>query len=162
MALFVLIYSEVIGLHFKYYFEMSIVCNFLCFAIPVYMMVSDSKLMKTIYGKLLAIEFAIFFIGILWKIQHWPGASLILLVSGLAMMITYMARFINKKETQLLDWLKISWVFSFVVSHIIFLRFFVLEMYSTIISSCLFFVMFGYFIYLKYKEKTLFAEKIET
>jgi len=76
------------------------------FIIPAYMMVSDSKILKTIYGKIMLIGSGIFFSGTRFNIQHYPCANIIMLVItfvAFVLMITYFIRFIKKETKHLLD-----------------------------------------------------------
>ncbi|MDR1678208.1 MAG: hypothetical protein LBR81_00290 [Prevotellaceae bacterium] len=133
------------------------ICNIFFLAIPIYIMVIDSHLMQTIYGRILRIIIAIFIVGILFKVQHWPGAAIILSISVSALLITYLVRFITKKEKKLLDWLKVIWLSLYFISDIIATP---LNGFNVnLVVNIFFIIMFGYFIYLKIKDKTLFSSK---
>jgi hypothetical protein len=136
----------------------------ICFVIPMYMIVSDSKLLKTFYGKLILFGLVFFFLGFMFKIMHWPGANSIFLVSAVALMIIYIVRFVKKEEKHLLDWIKICWFELYVtVMFFAIIRFSInMPKYMECLKIgeiFLFYLMFGYFLYLKYKDKSLFADK---
>lgn len=140
------------------------VCIILYFAIPVYMMTSDSRLFKTIYGKGLLAGAALFIVGLLFEIQHWYGANIILRIAVAALLMTYLVRFIYKKKKGLLDWLKVVWfelelAFAFIsVEHLSETIQYNSEKINLALNI-LFVVMFGYFICLKNRNRTLFLRK---
>jgi hypothetical protein len=72
----------------------------------------NGTIIGTIYFKIIEFLTVSIFAGAAFKIMHWPGSSIILLVSLFGVVITYLIRFINKKEKGHLDILKLLWVLS--------------------------------------------------
>ncbi|KAA9339416.1 hypothetical protein F0P96_02005 [Hymenobacter busanensis] len=61
----------------------------------------------------LAVAVAGFLVSLLWKIQHWPGASWLLAVSLAAVVLLYAVRFVRKPSKSLEDVLKVLWVVTY-------------------------------------------------
>lgn len=71
------------------------------------------------YIRFLNISFAVFILAILFKIQHWPGAGILLIVFPFAVTTIYTLWFIGKENKQLLDILKLFWVPVYLASVIV-------------------------------------------
>ena len=76
----------------------------------VIFIVHESKIMKTIFGRLILILVSVIIIGFLFKLMHWLNANLILMIGYFGIMILYTIRFILKKQKHLLDILKLMWL----------------------------------------------------
>jgi len=70
------------------------------------------------------ISLAVFILGLLFKIMHWPYSWLIITVSCASVMIFYSLRFLNKNTKEILDYTKLILVFSwglnavFAINHL--------------------------------------------
>lgn len=65
---------------------------------------------KKILGAPLRISIAFLIVGMLFKIQHWPYANLIIVSAFIAIALLYSFRFGNKEKKILLDYIKLSLV----------------------------------------------------
>lgn len=74
------------------------------------LILKNSTLRKTIYFNIISILISITIIGAMFKIMHWPGSSVLLMVALLGIVIVYIVRFINKPKKETLDILKLAWV----------------------------------------------------
>lgn len=72
--------------------------------------------------RILNFAIAVFFIGIIFKIQHYAYAAELLLGAMLSIFIAYSIRFIQKQNKQLLDYLKVFFVQSWVVATVLRLQ----------------------------------------
>jgi len=78
--------------------------------IGLIMLVTNGTILTTKIFRTIQIGIGFLMIGAIFKIMHWPGASIILLVSMFTIAITYLVRFIYKKNKIRLDVLKLLWV----------------------------------------------------
>jgi len=76
---------------------------------------------KKILTSFIKIEISILIIGVLFKIMHWPYASLLLLSSFGSIMILYVIRFLYKSPKVFLDFIKVSFVLSWAIHGILFI-----------------------------------------
>ncbi|WMJ73622.1 hypothetical protein RCC89_10675 [Cytophagaceae bacterium ABcell3] len=77
---------------------------------------------RTVFYSLMIVSAGIFVLGNLLEIMHWPGAD-VFITTGLAgLPLVYSVHYLSKEVKQLLDHLKVLWVWLFVVP--VFLRVF--------------------------------------
>ena len=82
--------------------------------IGISLLAKTGSIFKTIYWKRISLFFSLAIIGLLAKMQHWEIAAPLLIIGALGIGIIYLIWFIKKQLHQYLDWLKLSWVLSFV------------------------------------------------
>lgn len=70
---------------------------------------------SSIYWRLIKGAVGVLIIGILFKIQHWPGANLMLVVSCSLILVFYFLHFLNKKARGHLEVMKLLWVSTTIV-----------------------------------------------
>ena len=73
-------------------------------------LVNDSKYSKTIFGRLTYLFLSVIIVGFLFRLLHWSFAGTTFMIGYVGIMITYVIRFIIKKQKLLLDILKLLWV----------------------------------------------------
>lgn len=73
-------------------------------------LVQHTDFIKTPYFKLIACCLVGVAIGALFYLMHWPGATVTLSVSLLAVAVIYALRFANKAERNRSDKLKLAWI----------------------------------------------------
>ncbi len=73
-------------------------------------LVNDSKYSKTIFGRLTYLFLSVIIVGFLFRLLHWSFAGITFMIGYVGIMITYVIRFIIKKQKLLLDILKLLWV----------------------------------------------------
>jgi hypothetical protein len=71
---------------------------------------SKSNIFKSVFFKIIIIGIAVFIIGVLFKIQHWVGSSIIILSSLVIIFLTYLVRFLSKSNKLLVDYVKVIWL----------------------------------------------------
>ena len=71
------------------------------------------KIRQTIYGRIMLVSLGIVLIGVLWKLEHLSGASIILALGVLTFCILAIARFVAKKEKTILGLSKLFLVLNF-------------------------------------------------
>ena len=74
------------------------------------LIIAESRFRLSPYFRILSLFLAIFVVGLLFKIMHWPFANQMLMVAAIGGMIVYFVRFILKKSKTLLDLLKFLWL----------------------------------------------------
>ena len=73
------------------------------------MLIRNGTLTKTIYFRYIMFCFAIIIVGALFKIMHWPGGAICLMVGFIGIAVIYTIRFIKKPTKNQLDIMK--WVY---------------------------------------------------
>lgn len=124
-------------------------------------MLSNTDFRKTIYQKLFYVCYAIMFVGMLAKLQHWSWASIALNLGVASILIIYMVRFFKKPIKLFPDYIKLLWFITFFISRYLFLQHNPLGEYVLILSLLLFITLLFYFIYHERKLKIL-EQEIET
>jgi len=79
------------------------------------MLVTNGTFIKTRYFRLLKLGVAILLIGMILKILHWSGKDLIFIIGFTEMIVVYTLSFSKKPIKKRLDYLKLIWVFTFVI-----------------------------------------------
>src|SRR4051812_10176742 len=96
-------------------------------------------------------------IGAFFKIMHWPGAAIMIDVSLVVIVITYIVRFINKKTKTVLDIFKVLLVVSKVIETVLILAHLV-RRDLLIVSDLVGWFLILFFVMEEYKKGV--AEKI--
>lgn len=122
--------------------------------IGLVLLINNGTLMKTIYGRIISFGIGILIIGVLFKIMHWPGYPLILLIAVLLIVTTYSVRFLKKKEKKRLDILKFLWVIIGYSITIMILQHWISDEYS-IVAQILFWLALTDFVITGLRDKTL-------
>lgn len=104
------------------------------------------------YTKFLNISFAVFILGILFKVLHWSGADIMLIAFPVAVTAIYTACFFTKEAKQILDVLKLLWVPVFLASVIVKMLSYPYEVELYIAQLVLFIAMLGIFISKNFKK----------
>lgn len=110
----------------------------------LWILFKSSTIRKTFYFRIMLVFLAILMLGLLFKLEHLPGASMLMSTSILGLMITYLIRTFNKKKKVLLDWLKLSWFIAVAFISLGILEHLISPEYG-IISTVLFLTMIGVF-----------------
>jgi hypothetical protein len=76
----------------------------------LFLFLLDSEIHRTKYFKFLVFGFIIFLIGSIFKVQHWSKSTLLISFGLIIVLVTYLLRFINKKNKKFLDYIKIIWM----------------------------------------------------
>lgn len=76
----------------------------------IFFLTQHTDFFKTLYFKAIAALLGTVIVGALFQLMHWPGATIILSVSLLAIAVTYGLRFAYKDEKNRPDKLKLAWV----------------------------------------------------
>lgn len=77
----------------------------------VYFIIRSGTLLTTRpYAQIVSMLIALLLVGMLFKILHWEGANLLLMISLLSFPLLYTVRFILKSTHNLLDIAKFLWV----------------------------------------------------
>lgn len=84
----------------------------------VALLLKNGQFVYSKYIRFLSLSLAIFVVAILFKIQHWPGADIMLMAFPIVVTIIYALWFFSKPTKQLLDVLKLLWVPVFLASVI--------------------------------------------
>jgi hypothetical protein len=72
---------------------------------------------KTIFFKITLGLFALISVGALFKIMHWPGANIALILGFSGTVVNYAIHYTKKQTKSLTDYLKLLWVtLSFLIS----------------------------------------------
>lgn len=117
----------------------------------------NGSLIGTKYFRIIQFLTGITILGALFKIMHWPGANEMLLISLNGIALTYLVRFINKKQKGHLDILKLLWVLTTYISvALVLLHWIPREI--TYIGNILFWITFIDYVVIGIKSKTLFDE----
>lgn len=74
------------------------------------LLIKNGSILKTIYFKIISLFITIVIFGAMFKIMHWPGATILLMIGLIGIPIVYIFRFINKPAKAPLDVLKLLWV----------------------------------------------------
>lgn len=85
-------------------------------------------------------------IGIDFKIQHYPGGRIIYIVCSAGFLITYLHRYINKKNKKYLDHLKIIWVTNYCINMILSNLSIWIWFYISFLGLLFFIYMFSVFV----------------
>jgi len=67
----------------------------------------------------LRISISVLIAGLLFKIQHWPGANIIIVSSFSAIGILYLVRFIYKPQKKPIDYIKVILVLSWSINGVV-------------------------------------------
>ncbi len=113
---------------------------------------NDGSIKQTIYWRVISFCFGILTIGVLFKILHWKGADMLLLMSSFAIAITYFTRYLSKKQKNHFDLLKMLWICSVFICVPLFIIHLISRDYS-IITTALFWLTFIDFCVLKILNK---------
>ncbi len=97
---------------------------------------------KTVYFRIMLVFLALLLLGVLFKLEYLPGASLLLTVSILGIILTYVFRTLKKRQPGLLDWLKLSWLITAATIYLGIVEHFIPKEYG-IISNLLFLGLIG-------------------
>lgn len=116
----------------------------------IFLMSKTSKYWKTIYGRLTLLLIAVTIVGLLFKLQHWPSAALLMFIGLAGIMVVYLFRFLAKSSKNLVDILKMLWLQSAGSISLLLLNRMISREYS-IISSFLFVILICVFT-LRYHE----------
>lgn len=76
-------------------------------------LIYESKYMRIIY-LLLCIQI----IGVIFKIQHYPGSKIFFMINSFGLIVLYLYRYIKKENKSVLDSIKLIWVLIFFTSII--------------------------------------------
>ncbi len=74
------------------------------------LILKESTIFLTIYFRLISISISFYLVGALFKILHWEGGDMLLLLSLSGVVVIYCIRTINKRKKILLDFVKCGWV----------------------------------------------------
>lgn len=74
------------------------------------LLVKNGTLRKTTYFKLISVFIGLLIFGAMFKVMHWPGASIILIISLIGIPLIYTIHFLKKTIKNILDFLKLAWV----------------------------------------------------
>lgn len=85
----------------------------------IYLLFRNSMLQTTVFWKIIKFFIGLTILGALFKIQHWVGAGILLLISQLGICATYTIRFLLKKYKKRLDILKFLYIFSATTTYIL-------------------------------------------
>lgn len=104
------------------------------------------------YVKFLNLSFALFIVAVLFKVQQWPGANIMLMAFPLVVTVIYALWFFSKPSKQLLDVLKLLWVPIFLTSVIVKMLYlpYATELYLA--QLVVFVAMLGIFISSNFKK----------
>jgi hypothetical protein len=72
--------------------------------------IMESQIFTTKFFRFILLGIAVFLIGVLFKIQHWSYSSTFTICAILIISITYLLRFILKKNKTLIDFIKAIWL----------------------------------------------------
>ena len=102
----------------------------------------ESTIKGTVYWKAISGLLSVLCIGILFKIMHWAFQEVLLAISLFGIPIVYFFRFFKKDKKNIVDILKVFWVFAFGI--ITFLTIFhVVSKDFRIIHILLFWILFA-------------------
>jgi len=73
----------------------------------------------SIYFRFIFFAIALLLVGILFKIQHWEEATMLISIASAGCFTIYLLHYISKKEKKLLDNIKLLWVILVAVTLII-------------------------------------------
>ncbi len=76
------------------------------------LMLRESTIYCTQYYRAILIAMFFYIIGALFRILHWEGQELFLIIAFTGVALAYVLRTINKKQKVLLDYIKCTWVIS--------------------------------------------------
>lgn len=102
----------------------------------------QATIRKTVYFRIMLVFLAVLLLGVLLKLEHLPGASLLITVAVTGIIITYVIRTVKKKKRGLLDWLKLSWLTTAALTYLGIAEHFIPKEYG-IISNLLFLGLIG-------------------
>jgi hypothetical protein len=115
MSIFLLV--SLSGLSFAYWADNNIADSiyykgyFLAEFCALVLLLRNGTLIKTVYFKFVLFFSTAVFIGVLFKVMHWPGAT-VLITSGLmGISFAYVVNFFEKIKIRRLDIFKLAWVF---------------------------------------------------
>ena len=84
----------------------------------ILMMISLGTFLRSTWWRLIYIGLGLWFLSLLFKLQHWQGARALSLLSAALVALPYLAFFISKKNKSLLDWLKLIYALGFLAGTV--------------------------------------------
>ncbi len=124
----------------------------LCTYTWVYLLYQASTFKRHWTTRIIFMLFALVIISVLFKIQHWPQAGTMLILSFGGLILVYIVRFGLKPSRSLIDWIKLLWI-----STTLFLRLLILQHILPkdylIISNILLLLLSVAFVFAKIHEK---------
>ena len=84
--------------------------------------IKDGTTIRTIHFRFIQIGAALYIVGLMFKVMHWPFAMEIGAVALSLGMFSYVVGFMNKKSKTKLDVLKVCWVIAFASSSFVVLN----------------------------------------
>lgn len=115
-------------------------------------LVSSSTLKRSRAWRYISIATAIIVIGALFKIQHWPGADMLVAIGSFAIMVSYGLHYARKIRKRWSDHLKLLWVLTWVSSSLI--RFLHLVSWSGAMQFASFVLMWTALVVLAWENRT--------
>lgn len=120
------------------------------------LLLQNGNIQGTVYFRIIRFCMGLILLGAMFKIMHWPGANLILLLSMFGVAITYGIWFLRKKQKGRLDFLKLVWVLSAFIGTVLVILHWV-KPGITYIAYGFFWLSLVDFVATGLKTKTLFA-----
>jgi len=119
------------------------------------MLIRNGTIMKTVFWKIIACFMGLLIVGVIFKIQHWAGANMLISTSSVGIIITYSVRFLTKEKRAFFDFLKFICVITAYTGIIlVFLHLITRDLMR--IAHCLLWITIIYFIVNGYIKRTLF------
>lgn len=116
----------------------------------LYLLFSNSSIRRSIFGRIINICIAVLIVGIWMKIIHLSAANIVVTMAISSIGVTYSLRFIDKKNKNHLDFLKVSWVLSTCIIAILIFLHLIPKDYS-LISRIIFFITLIDYCLIEYK-----------
>jgi hypothetical protein len=84
--------------------------------IGLILLVTNGTLLQTSYWKIIVACCVMVVVSLLLKIIHSPLGHELFVASSIVIVLVYTVRFLQKKQKNLLDWLKYFWICSWLLS----------------------------------------------
>ena len=115
---------------------------------------TQSEKWKKFMGYVYGWGASVVLMGALFKIQHWPGSSIIYLCSILIVTITYSLRFILKEKKTIIDYTKVFWIVFAYLGFYFKIKHWILQDLFLYISIAIFWIGLLYLLYSDYKMES--------
>ncbi len=116
-------------------------------------LLENSTIKRTIYYRLSCFFIAIVIIGVMFKVQHWPYGSEIILTGGVAIVVTYVVRFAKKLQKKFPDYLKLMVVVLLIFGKLLKLYHYYFGNETLMLADLCFILLMFYYLWKEFKNK---------
>lgn len=103
----------------------------------LFMLIANGTFILSKYYKFIKLPVALYVIGLLFVIEHWPYANIILIATVCSIILIYSLSFIAKPSKEVLDYTKLLWVITYFGYALLKYFHLLREEYQLISTACL-------------------------